>query len=209
MKKPPYIIGISGGSASGKTFLLNQLMEHIPADKVTLISQDNYYRKLEDQKRDDEGLVNFDHPDAVDLDRLANDLQSLTNGQPVTLWEYTYNNPKAVSRQITYQPSPIILLEGLFIFYKPEVSRLLDLKVFVEAEEYIKLTRRIHRDLNDRGKSLDLILRTYRKYVAPMYSRFIAPYKDECDIIIPNNTHMYRGIEVLINHLRAIVTSGS
>jgi uridine kinase len=197
-----YLLGICGGSASGKTFLLHQLMAQLPPDAVTLVSQDNYYKRLEEQVRDEDGLVNFDHPDSVSLTRLHDDIRRLLAGETLSVEEYTFNNVAARPRQIVMRPAPILILEGLFIFNKPELAQLIDLKVFVEAEEHIRLSRRLRRDTAERGYSMESILRDYEKFVSPMYRRHILPFRDQCDLIIPNNRHMYKAIEALVNHLR-------
>ena len=201
----PYILGISGGSASGKTFLLSQLLQQFPKDTVTLISQDNYYRELVDQARTPEGLVYFDHPDSLDLDRFVGDIQRLIKGETIQVKEYTFNNPERIPEIFTYKPAPIIIVEGLFIFHKEEMARLIDLKVFVDAAEHIKLARRLRRDSTERGYSVESILRDYEKFVAPMYQKFVAPAREESDIVVMNNHHMYKAIRVIINHLNAIL----
>lgn len=202
----PYIIGICGGSASGKTFLLNQLLNQFSEDQVTLVSQDNYYRPLEDQHRDEEGLVNFDHPDSVDLDKLHADLKALMEGKTLHIKEYTFNNPKIHARTLELRPNPIIILEGLFVYYRQDLAQLIDLKVFVEADEHVKLTRRLRRDHTERGYTIESILRDYDKFVAPMYHRYVAPSKQIADLIVLNNRRMYKAIQVLIHHLHAILT---
>ncbi|MEZ4825072.1 MAG: uridine kinase [Bacteroidia bacterium] len=205
MDKKPYIVGICGGSASGKTFLLNQLMKQLPQGQITLISQDNYYKKQEEQVRDEEGLINFDHPDSINLDELLQDMQLLLQNKGFSRWEYTFNNPEAVSRLLRFEPAPIIILEGLFIYHRPEIAKLIDLKLFIDAEEHIRLSRRLKRDHSERGYSVESILRDYEKYVAPMFYRYIAPIKSQCDMIIPNNRHMYKALQVLVNHLMKVL----
>jgi len=197
----PYLVGVSGGSASGKTYLLRQLMKKIPPESITLISQDNYYRDIQSQKKKADGTINFDHPDSIDMDQFVSDLHKLRNGETLILKEYTFNNPKILPKDITYLPAPIILVEGLFIFYKTELFNTLDLKVFVDAEEHIKLSRRIIRDYSERGYSLEEILRQYEQDVIPMYNQYVRPYKETCDLIIPNNLHMDKAIEVMYDHL--------
>ncbi|GAB4425726.1 MAG: uridine kinase [Bacteroidia bacterium] len=202
----PYVLGICGGSASGKTFLLRQLLSRMPEDAVTLVSQDNYYKKLEDQHRDDEGLVNFDHPDSLDLDRFTEHIRRLIRGETVEIEEYTFNNPKVTPRVLTLSPTPLIILEGLFVFYKPELAQLIDLKVFVEADEHVRLSRRLRRDYTERGYSFESILRDYEKFVAPMYQQYVLPTRRVCDFVVPNNRHMYKAVQVIANHLQAILS---
>ncbi|RMG27805.1 MAG: uridine kinase [Bacteroidetes bacterium] len=205
MKPKPYIVGICGGSASGKTFLLKQLLSQLPQERVNLISQDNYYKQYEQQKKDEEGLVNFDHPESVDLDAFVRDVKTLIGGKPVSIQEYTFNNPASTARTLHYHPTDLLVLEGLFIFYHPELYKLIDLKIFVDADEHIRLTRRLRRDHSERGYSFDSILRDYSRFVAPMYEQYVAPAKKVCDLIIPNNKHMYKAIQVLVNHLKMIL----
>lgn len=201
----PYVVGISGGSASGKTFLLEQLFSQLPDDRLTLISQDNYYKPLKEQKRDEDGLVNFDHPESVNLEGMMRDLKKLVQGKSFSLEEYTFNNPRVKPRILEFHPAPVLVLEGLFIYHLPELNKMYDLKIFVEADEHIKLVRRLRRDHTERGYTVDSILRDYEKFVAPMFHRYVAPLKHDCDLIIPNNKHMYKAIHVLVNHLRQVL----
>ncbi len=204
--KKPYFIGISGGSASGKTFLLKQLLERYPTEKLTLISQDNYYFPHEVQNRDEEGEINFDHPDSVDLDSLVTDLKKLSAGETLNLKEYTFGNTGLKAKTIQYAPAPIMLVEGLFVFYKKEIADQLALKVFVDAEEHIKLSRRIKRDFEERAYGLEEVLIRYESHVIPMYKKYVAPYKEQCDIIIPNNFHMQKATEVLCDHIDKVLS---
>jgi uridine kinase len=202
--KPPYFLGIAGGSASGKTTLLKRLLEHFPGAQLTLISQDNYYRDRGSLPRSLDGEINFDHPDAVDLDTLARDLQRVAAGETVSIQEYTFNNPNIVPKTISYAPAPIVVVEGLFVLSHPALSAMLDLKVFVDADEHIRLSRRIRRDFEERGYTMDQVLDYYERFVVPMYRQYIEPNKYDCDIIIPNNLHMQRAVTVLMHHLDAI-----
>ncbi|RMG56796.1 MAG: uridine kinase [Bacteroidetes bacterium] len=201
----PYIIGICGGSASGKTFLLRQLLSQLPTEAITLISQDNYYKPLEDQIRDEEGLVNFDHPDSVDLEALFEDIKALMRGKVLERQEYTFNNPKIKPHTFTLRPSTLLIVEGLFVFHRTDLAKIMDLKIFVDADEHVRLSRRLRRDHTERGYSYESILRDYEKFVAPMYHRYVAPTRQRCDFIIPNNKHMYKAIQVLVNHLRTVL----
>ena len=203
--KEHYIIGISGGSASGKTFLLNQLCKYFEPEKITIISQDNYYKKLEAQVKNEAGEVNFDHPDSVDLEKFAHDISRLIRNETVILEEYTFNNPDKKPEIITYKPSKILIVEGLFVFHDQRIASLLDLKVFVDADEHIKLSRRIRRDYEERGYGLDEVLGMYESYVIPMYKQYVAPYKFDCDLILHNNKHMNNAIQVLIDHLDCVL----
>lgn len=205
--KKPYIIGICGGSGSGKTYLLKRLMEMLPKEKLTFISQDNYYKKQEEQVRNEEGLVNYDHPDSLNLHHLEADIQELIAGKTVSVEEYTFNVKVEKPNFLIYRPNPIIIIEGLFIYHRSKVRDLIDFKVFVEAEEHIKISRRLKRDLVERAYSFDETLRDYQKFVAPMYRKFVEPQRFESDLIVPNNVHMEKAIEVIGHHLEWVLAS--
>lgn len=201
----PYMVGVSGGSASGKSYLRNRLMNHFGEDKITLISQDNYYRSLDELAEDKDGDYNWDIPDAVRLDDLAADLKKICQGETVLVKEYTFNNLSRLPRMLEHCPAPIVLVEGLFVFYHPAIAKQLNLKLFVEADEHVKVFRRIHRDGTERGYDLTQVTRYYQKYVVPGYRQFVEPTRENCDLIIPNNTKMETGIQVIIHHLEKTI----
>lgn len=200
-----YIVGICGGSASGKTYLLHRLMQYFSPEQCTLISQDNYYKPKSEQAVDAEGLVNYDHPDAFNFDNFARDIEALLRGETIYVEEYTYNNPHIVPRIFTYKPTSIIILEGIMIYHDKKLSQMMDMKVFVDADDEIRLKRRMHRDAAERNYTSEETLRDYDKFVRPMYEQFVAPTKMQCDIIIPNNHHMEVAVNVLINHLKSVL----
>ncbi|MDO6389503.1 uridine kinase [Pontibacter sp. BT731] len=199
----PFIVGITGGSASGKTTFLNRLLASFSPENICLISQDNYYKDREHQTRDLNGVVNFDLPSCIDDEAYAQDILKLSRGESVFRKEYTYNNPNVVPKQLEFKPAPIVVVEGIFVFYFEEIAKLLDLKVYIDAKEYIKLQRRIVRDKVERGYDLDDVLYRYTHHVAPTYEKYIKPYKNDADIIIPNNEKFDRGLEVLTTFLNS------
>ncbi len=201
MMTKPYIIGITGGSASGKTLFLNTLLKSIPNKEICLISQDNYYRARELQPIDDMGIKNFDTPNSIDYEQFAHDIRELLAGRTVSKLEYAFNNPEAKPEVLTFSPAPIIVVEGIFVFYYPEVASLLDLKIFIDAKEYIKLSRRIIRDRDERGYDLEDVLYRYDRHVAPTYEKYIAPFKSDADLVIPNNNHFKNAMDVLVVYL--------
>ncbi|MFB0908490.1 MAG: uridine kinase, partial [Spirosomataceae bacterium] len=150
-EKQPYIIGITGGSASGKTFFLNSLLQQFKEEEVCLISQDNYYRTKDRVPVDENGVQNYDLPEAIDFELFARHIQDLKEGKTVLHKEYTFNNLSVVPKILEFKPAPIIVVEGIFVFYSYFVSRLLDLKFFIDAKEHIKIKRRIIRDNTERG----------------------------------------------------------
>lgn len=201
----PYIVGIAGGSASGKTSLLRELRDSLPQDAVAVVSQDNYYVPKEEQQTDDNGEVNFDLPTSINRTEFHNDLSALAAGQTIKRLEYTFNNAGAEPEEVIVQPAPIIITEGLFIFHYEEIRNMLDLKVYLDASEEVKLARRIMRDARDRGYDEKSVRYQWDNHVVPSYYSYLRPYRDLTDIVIPNNTSYKAGLEVLLSHLRSKV----
>ena len=200
-----FVIGITGGSGSGKTAFVQQLASHFNEDDICKISQDNYYIEREKQPIDENGVENYDSIHSIDYEQLANDLFQLKGGESITRKEYTFNNPSRTgeARVLTFTPAPIVIVEGLFVLYHQQVVDLLDLKVFVDARDHIKLKRRIIRDKEERGYDLDDVLYRYEKHAMPTYDRFIKPLKEEADLVVPNNEHFDMAAEVLAGFLHA------
>jgi uridine kinase len=201
----PYLVGITGGSASGKTRFLTRLVNDIDDNQVCLLSQDNYYKDRHEQPVDENGVQNFDLPQSIDGEAYARDILALKNGQEVTRKEYTFNNPDVEPKMLTFKPAPIIVVEGLFVLYYPEVAKLLDLKVFIDTKEHLKLKRRIIRDNEERGYDLEDVLYRYEKHVHPTYEQYIEPFKGDADLIIPNNSHFDNALDVVTTHLKSKV----
>ncbi|MCE4217079.1 uridine kinase [Aquirufa antheringensis] len=198
----PFIIGITGGSASGKTLFLSRLMEQFRTDDICLLSQDNYYRPIEHQTKDHNGIENFDLPGAIDDQAFAADIERLRNGEVVSRVEYTFNNTEKVPDMLHFHPRKILVVEGIFVFHFPEVAQLLDLKIFIDARDKIKLKRRIKRDNEERGYDLQDVMYRWKYHVKPTYEEFIRPHKRSCDIVIPNNQHFEKGLDVIVSYLK-------
>jgi uridine kinase len=198
----PYIVGITGGSASGKTSFLKSLIDSFDTEEICLISQDNYYKPRDQQPLDENGVENFDTPFSINFNRYAEDINKLRQGETVYLQEYTYNNPKIQPKTLEFRSAPIIVVEGIFVFYFPEISKLLDLKLFIDAKEHIKLKRRIIRDQVERGYDLDDVLYRYEMHVAPTYEKYIEPFKQDADLIIPNNVSYEKSLDIIVNYLK-------
>jgi len=186
----PYVIGIAGGSGSGKTFFLKCFLAHFTNDEVCLVSQDDYYIPVAHNMTSEENkLYNFDLPTTVDHQHFETDIASLINGKTVVKKEYTFNNPNIVPKMLEIKPAPIIIVEGLFILHFRKIAATLDLKIFIEADDEIALGRRIKRDFTERGYSEEDVLYKWIHHVTPAYRKFLLPYRDECDQVIVNDTH--------------------
>ena len=203
--KTPYIIGITGGSGSGKTRFLNSLLDQFNTDQVCLVSQDNYYKERDDQPTDENGVKNFDLPDSIDFEAYKNDILALKAGKLVKRQEYTFNNPNSEPKEIELKPAPVMVVEGIFVLYYKEIADVLDLKVFIEAKDYIKLKRRIIRDDIERGYDLNDVLYRYEHHVMPTYDKYIKPYKLDADIIIPNHTNFTEALGVMSSFIQSKV----
>lgn len=199
----PFTIGITGGSGSGKTYFLQGLSACFSAHEICLISQDNYYKPRDQQPIDENGIKNFDLPISIDRDAFRHDLLLLKSGQNVIKQEYTFNNPQAKTQMLEFKSAPIIVVEGLFVQYFEEISNELDLRIFIEAKDHVKLGRRIKRDQVERGYDIDDVLYRYQYHVMPVYERLIEPLKHHADLVIPNNSKFERALDVLVAFLKS------
>lgn len=206
MAKEPFIVGITGGSASGKTYFLNSLLKNFSEKEISLISQDNYYKARHLVPLDCNEIENFDLPESIDFDLYAQHIKTLCEGEPITFEEYTFDS-LATPKLLRVEPAPILVVEGIFVFHDPIISKMLDLKVFIDAVEHIKIRRRIIRDNNERGYDLESVLYRWENHVAPTYERFIKPTKQDADLIINNNRDSELGLDILSSYLRKVLNS--
>jgi len=199
----PITIGITGGSGSGKTFFLEGLAAQFRPEEICFMSQDNYYKPLDQQLLDANGVENFDVPDSINHVEFQADLLKLKSGQDVIKKEYTFNNPEAAPRMLHFKAAPILVVEGLFVQYIESIEKELDLKLFIEAKDHVKLGRRIIRDQKERGYDVNDVLYRYQYHVMPIYESLIKPLKHKADLVIPNNRHFDRALAVVVGFLKA------
>ncbi|HWZ04694.1 MAG TPA: hypothetical protein VNX40_13850 [Mucilaginibacter sp.] len=186
----PFIIGIAGGSGSGKTFFLKCFLEHFTEAEVCLVSQDDYYIPVaHNMTKEENMLYNFDLPSTVDHEHFEDDINRLVNGETIVKKEYTFNNPDIEPRMLEIKPAPILIVEGLFILHFRKIASSLNLKIFIEADNDIALGRRIKRDGVERGYSYDDVMYRWVNHVTPGYNKYLLPYKPECDQVVTNNSN--------------------
>jgi uridine kinase len=200
--KKMYLVGIAGGTASGKTSILNHIQSNMPHGTVCVVSQDNYYRPLAQQTADANGIVNFDVPESIDLPHFLSDVTALLQGRSISKAEYTFDLTPATPRIITTQPCAIVIVEGLFVFNYAPIADLLHLKVFVDAHDTLRLQRRLHRDTTERGSQAADVHYRWNHHIQPSFEQYLLPYKAHAHIVLPNDHHYTQGCEVLINHLK-------
>jgi len=202
MNKKPFVIGIAGGSGSGKTFFLKCFLNHFKEQEVCLLSQDDYYYRVgQNMTAEENKLYNFDQPSTIDNDQFLSDINRLINGETVYQKEYTFNNPNAEPRLLEIKPAPIVMVEGLFILHFKEIAEILDLKIFIDADEDIALQRRLKRDLIERGYPEGDVLYKWNNHVMPAFKDYLLPHKEQCDRIITNNTHVAEDIIEITNQI--------
>ena len=203
MREKPYLVGIVGGSGSGKSSFIEALKSQFSNENITVISQDNYYLPIDQQTKDENGWVNFDLPEAIDRKAFYRDVKTLMEGEPIDIHEYNFNNGSSSPRVITLEPSPVIIMEGLFVFHYSEIAEMLDLKLFIEVEEDIKLERRIKRDATDRGYPEEEVRYQWEHHVIPCFNKYLLPYRKVSHLIINNNIDFKAGLRVVGDHLAA------
>ncbi|MGN5955312.1 uridine kinase family protein [Sphingobacterium lactis] len=183
----PYVIGIAGSSGSGKTFFLKSFLDHFSEDEITLISQDDYYIPANTKTREENRLYNFDLPTSIDRETFYSHIKDLFEGRTIFKEEYTFNNPDIKPKMLEIKPAKVLVVEGLFIFHYEEINRLLDYRIFLDAEEHIALERRLKRDLIERGYDHDDVMYKWINHVVPSYNEYLLPYREQCDLVIHNN----------------------
>ena len=194
-----FTIGIAGGTGSGKTTVVNKIMERIPADRVALVPQDSYYKDNSHLPLEERQQMNFDHPDSLEFDLLVKHIRQLKKGRAVEQPIYSYLTCTRAKETITVEPREIIILEGILIYTHLPLIREIDIKVFVDADSDDRLGRVIERDMMERGRDVKTVLERYEKTVKPMHLQFIEPSKRYADIIIPQGGMNEVAVSLLLN----------
>ena len=199
------IIGVYGGTGSGKTTIVKQILSHYPDSEIQVISQDSYYKDTSDLTYEERCLLNFDHPDSIDFELLYNHLILLKERQNIEQPVYSFKTHNRTGETITLHPKKILILEGILIMNYPKLRRLLDLRIFVDAMSDIRMERRVQRDIVERGRTPKEVMNRYLNTLKPMHEEFIEPMKMHADIIINNHQNKPVDINEVIERINSLI----
>ncbi|MBQ1299582.1 MAG: uridine kinase [Erysipelotrichaceae bacterium] len=206
--KKPIIIGIAGGSASGKTSVARKLVKNFDDDKtVAIIRQDDYYRDQSHMPFQERLKTNYDHPDAFDNELLIRQIDELASGKSVEKPTYDYVNHTRSTITEVVHPSDVLILEGLFVLEDEEIRKRLDMKIFIDTDADIRFIRRLKRDVRDRGRTIESVCDQYMNTVRVMHEAFVEPSKRKADVIIPEGSHNEVAMDLLLTKISSIITS--
>ncbi|XP_031404189.1 uridine kinase-like protein 3 isoform X2 [Punica granatum] len=203
MHKQPFVIGVAGGAASGKTTVCDMIIQQLHDQRVVLVNQDSFYHNLSEEELTRVHEYNFDHPDAFDTGKLLSSMEKLKHMQAVDIPNYdfkSYKNNVFPARRVN--PSDVIILEGILIFHDPRVRDLMNMKIFVDTDADVRLARRIRRDTVEKGRDIGAVLDQYSKFVKPAFDDFILPTKKYADIIIPRGGDNHVAVDLIVQHIR-------
>lgn len=196
------IIGIAGGSGSGKSTVVNQIITQLPKDIVSVIPQDAYYRDNGHLSSEERARINFDHPSSIEFNLLIKQLDELKSGTSVEMPVYSYVTCARSKENIPVFPREVIIVEGILVLTNPRLRKRMDIKIFVDADGDDRLMRIIRRDIEERGRSFQQVLQHYEKFVKPMHLQFIEPTKRYADIIVPQGGQNHVAIDVLVSRIK-------
>jgi uridine kinase len=202
----PVIIGIAGGSGSGKTTVVRRLMASLGDDKVSVLEHDRYYRDRSDLRLEERAALNYDHPDSLETDLLVQHVKRLKAGEPVDAPQYDFARHNRLDARDIVPPRSAIIVEGILIFADPPLRALMDVKVFVDADDDTRFIRRLQRDISERGRTVQSVIDQYLGTVKPMHLEFVEPSKRYADIIVPQGGHNDVAIDMLLTLARGLVS---
>ncbi len=201
----PLIIGVAGGTGSGKTTVSNSILERVGSDQISYIQHDHYYRDRSHLPPEERGKINFDHPDSLENELLARHLKMLKEGQAVEVPQYDFTTHVRKPQTTRVEPRRVILVEGILILAVKALRDLMDIKLFVDTDADIRLIRRIRRDMTERGRTLESVIRQYTESVRPMHLEFVEPSKRYADIIIPEGGFNLTAIDMVVAKVKAMI----
>jgi uridine kinase len=201
----PLVIGVAGGSGSGKTTVAGSILRRVSADRIAYVPHDAYYRDFTHLAREQLNLLNWDHPDALDTDLMIAHVQRLKSGQPVELPVYDFTHYCRTEQTVHLDPQPVILVEGILIFADARLRRLFDVKIFVDTDADLRFIRRIQRDIAERGRTVESVIHQYLTTVRPMHLEFVEPSKRYADVIIPEGGMNEAAMDMVAARVEALL----
>lgn len=199
------IIGICGGTGSGKTTITRRIIEALSDTSVVVLQQDNYYRDYPKLSYEERVKINFDHPDSMDTPLLAEDVRKLRSGQAIERPTYDFANFERLRGTVRIEPLPAIIVEGILIFENKALRELMDIKIFVDTDADLRFIRRLKRDIRERGRTMEMVVQQYMNTVRPMHLEFVEPSKRYADVIIPEGGHNDVGIDLVSQKIRSLL----
>ncbi|MFO7589160.1 MAG: uridine kinase [Gemmatimonadota bacterium] len=205
----PLILGVAGGSGSGKTTVVSQIIGGLDPIPVSVLHHDSYYRDQPELTSEERALINYDHPDSLETPLLAEHLRTLLSGRAVEEPVYDFTSHRRTGETRRIEPTPIVILDGILILAEPELRDLMDIKVYVETDSDLRFIRRLLRDTKERGRSVESVIRQYQETVRPMHLQFVEPSRRNADIIVPFGRENRVAISMLVARLRARVSESA
>ncbi len=205
----PTFIGISGGTGSGKTTVAELIQKKFGKNKTCIISMDSYYKNFPNLTIDRRKRINYDHPSAFDIELFKKQLLELKSGKCINIPEYSFEQYKRMERYKRICPVPIVIVEGILVFYYEDIRKIFDIKIFIDADSDVRIIRRIRRDVLKRGRSLKSVTQQYLKTVQPMHTQFIEPTKQFADIIIPRGGKNEIAMDIIISKIKSLLNEYS
>lgn len=203
--QPRVIVGVAGGSGSGKTTVVRRIVESLGPDEVTVLDHDRYYRDRNDLRLEERAALNYDHPDALETDLMIEHVRELKAGRAVRVPKYDFARHARLPETEHFAPRRAIIVEGILVFTAPELRQLMDVKVFVDTDSDTRFIRRLVRDVADRGRTMDAVIEQYQNTVKPMHLEFVEPSKRYADVIIPVGGQNTVAVDLLLTLLRSFV----
>ena len=201
----PLVIGIAGGSGSGKTTVAQTILSRVGRDRIAFLQHDSYYKDLSGLPPLQRSEINFDHPDSLESDLLIRHIASLRDGQPVAVPVYDFSTDRRTDKTFTVEPRRVILVEGILIFVEPELRKMFDVKIFVDTDADLRFIRRLERDITERGRSTESVIKQYQSTVRPMHLEFVEPSKRYADVIIPEGGFNTAAMDMVVARIEALL----
>lgn len=205
MQKIPLVIGIAGGSGSGKTTVVNEILKRVGEERIAYLQHDSYYKDLTGLPPTQRTDINFDHPDSLETDLLIQHIASLRHFQPVSVPIYDFATDSRTNQTVTVEPKNVILVEGILIFVEPQLRKMFDLKIFVDTDADLRFIRRLHRDITERSRTTEYVIQQYQATVRPMHLEFVEPSKRYADVIIPEGGHNIAALDMVVARIETLL----